>query len=267
MRAGQYGTVVRVERLTPSMVRVVLGGPGLDGFAMGDWTDGYVNAQFVPEGADYSVPFADEHVRSLPREQRPAARRYTVRAWDAGRRELTLDFVVHGDEGVAGRWAQSARPGDRLQLRGPSGGYAPDPAADWHLLVGDESALPAIAASLERVPGGAPARVLVEVDGPADELPLTSPGQLEVVWVHRGAGPDDRLLVGAVERLEKPSGRVAAFVHGEAVAVRALRTLLLSEWGVPREDLSLSPYWRRQYTDEQWREVKRDWLAEVEHDA
>ena len=262
-----YGTVLRVDVLTPSMVRVVLGGSGLDGFVVGDWTDSYVNAQFVPAGAAYAVPFDDDHVRTLPCDQRPAARRYTIRWWDAESRELALDFVVHGDEGVAGRWAQSARPDDRLQLRGPSGGYAPDPAADWHLLVGDESALPAIAASVERVPAGVPVHVVVEVDGPADELELVSPGALQVEWVHRGGVVDDELLLGAVQRLDRPAGRVHAFVHGEAVATRALRTLLLGEWKVPREDLSLSPYWRRTFTDERWREVKKDWLAEVEGDV
>lgn len=263
-----YGTVLRADRLTRSMVRVVLGGPGLDGFVMGDWTDGYVNCQFVPAGADYGVPFDDDHVRSLARELRPAARRFTVRRWDAARRELSLDFVVHGDEGVAGRWAQAAQPGERLQLRGPSGGYAPDLSADWHLLVGDESALPAIAASLERIPDGVPVRVLVEVDGAADELELASGGERQVVWLHRrGHDEVDGLLADAVGRLERPPGRVHAFVHGEAVSVRALRTLLLREWGVPPEDLSLSPYWRRDYTDERWREVKRDWLAQVEADV
>lgn len=263
-----YGTVLRVDRLTRSTVRVVLGGPGLDGFVMGDWTDGYVNCQFVPAGADYDVPFDDDHVRSLPRELRPAARRYTVRRWDGARRELTLDFVVHGDEGVAGRWAQTAQPGDRLQLRGPSGGYAPDLSADWHLLVGDESALPAIAAAVERIPDDVPVRVLVEVDGAADELELASAGERHVVWVHRRGQHDvDRLLADAVAGLVRPPGRVHAFVHGEAVSVRALRTLLLREWEVPPEDLSLSPYWRRSYTDERWREVKKAWLAEVANDA
>ena len=75
----------------------------------------------------------------------------TVRAWDDDQRELTIDFVVHGDRGYAGPWAQRAQPGDCLQFRGPSGAYAPDPDAAWHLMAGDESALPAIGASLEGV--------------------------------------------------------------------------------------------------------------------
>ena len=78
---------------------------------------------------------------------------------------LTLDFVVHGDPGVAGPWAAAAHPGDGLQLTGPGGAYAPDPAAAWHLMVGDAAVVPAIAASLERVPEGVPVHVILEVAG------------------------------------------------------------------------------------------------------
>ena len=142
-----YGEVVSSEQLTPDLVRVVLGGPGLDGFEPLVDSDQYVNCFFVPDGAPYGVPFGDDVVRDLPREQRPFPRRITVRAWDAVRREMTIDIVAHGDVGHAGRWALGAAPGDRLQVRGPGGGYVPHPDADSYLYVGDESALPAIAAS------------------------------------------------------------------------------------------------------------------------
>lgn len=114
-----------------------------------------------------------------------------------------------------------------------------------------------------------PARAVLEVPGSADEIALTCPGELQVTWVHRDAhsGTDDLLLVRAVRRLDRPAGRVHAFMHGEAVATRALRALLLGEWGVSREDLSCSPYWRRRYTDEGWREIKSAWLEQVEQDV
>jgi len=262
-----FGRVEQVESLGPHMVRVVLGGEGLAGFEPGSWTDAYVNAYFPPAGAPYRVPFDIAAVRSLPAAQRPASRRYSVRAWDGGRRLLTIDFVAH-DAGVAGPWAKSARPGDLLQFTGPSGAYRPDPDADWHLMVGDESALPAIAASLEHVPAGRPVHVLAEVDGPADELALTTPGELHLTWLHRGHHPSrDDLALRALDALERPRGRVHAFVHGEAVANRALRRHLLADWRIPREDLSVSPYWRRTFTDERWREVKRAWLTDVEQDV
>lgn len=263
-----FGRVERVEPLSPHMVRVVLGGAGLDDFTPGPWTDSYLTVYLPPPGAPYTVPFDADAVRTLPAQQRPASRRYTVRDWDPKRRELTIDFVVHGDAGVAGPWAAAARPGDLLQLKGPSGSYSPDPDADWHLMIGDASALPAIAASLARIPAGRPVHVLAEVGGPADELPLTSPGDLHLTWLHRDANPGaDDLAVHALDKLDRPPGRVQAFVHGEAVVNRELRRQLLVGWELPREALSVSPYWRRRFTDEGWRAVKSGWLREVEHDG
>ena len=151
-----------------------------------------------------------------------------------------------------------AQPGDLLALKGPGGGYAPDPAADAHLMVGDESALPAIAASLARVPAGVPVRVVALVDGADDELELRSPGALELTWRHR-SGDDPQVLARAVAAVPRPSGRLQAFVHGEAEEVKAVRTLLLGPWGVDRADLSASPYWRRGMDDEAWRAVKGAW--------
>src|SRR3954453_9970831 len=141
-----------VRRLTPHLIRVVVGGDDLDGFAAGAVTDPYVKVQTPPAGAPYAAPFDPEDVKArLPREQWPRTRPYTVQDWDQERKLLTIDFVHHGGTGVAGPWAAAARPGDGLQLSGPGGAYAPDPAADWHLMAGDESVLPAIAASLRRV--------------------------------------------------------------------------------------------------------------------
>ena len=262
-----YGEVVTTERLTPQLVRVVLGGPGLEGLAAPAATDAYVNAFFVPEGAPYSVPFADDAVRELPRDQRPYPRRYTVRDWDEAHQQLTLDFVVHGDVGLAGRWATHAQPGDRLQFRGPAGDWGPDPDADWYLLVGDESALPAIAATAEAVPAGKPVVAVVEVEDSDGEIALISPGDLKTVWLHRSEGQDGDLLLEAVRALPLPSGRACAFVHGEAVATRAVRAHLLGEGVVHRDDLSASPYWRRPMTDEEWRSIKAAWQREVEQDV
>lgn len=142
-----YGLVERVEWATPSLARVALGGDGLAGFKPSPYTDGYVNVAIPPAGAPYRAPFVLDELKGLPAEQRPYRRRYTVRRWDPGRRQLTLELVVHGDAGAGGGWAVSAEPGDALVFTGPAGAYRPDPDADWHLLVGDESALPAIAAS------------------------------------------------------------------------------------------------------------------------
>src|SRR3954471_9854425 len=108
-------TVAQTSWLTPTMVRIVVGGPDLEGFGIGSFTDHYVKCRFGDK-----------------------TRSYTVRAWDPERRLLTLDFVVHGDRGIAGPWAAAAQPGDALEIMGPGGAYSPDPGANWHLMVGDE---------------------------------------------------------------------------------------------------------------------------------
>ncbi|AIY19365.1 SIP domain-containing protein [Pimelobacter simplex] len=262
-----HGEVLATEQLSPHLVRVVLGGAGLAGFTSTGDADEYVNCFFRPDDAPYTVPFDEEAVRDLPRPQRPFPRRITVRRWDAERGELTLDIAAHGDVGYAGRWALGATPGDRLQLRGPAGGYRPHDDADHYLLVGDESALPAIAACAEAVPAGRPVVVVAEVEDAADEIPLSSPGALEVHWVHRaGRTGDDEvagLLADAVAALPRPSGTVSAFVHGEAAATRAVRRVLLGERIVDAERLSCSPYWRRGHDDESWRAIKAAWVRET----
>lgn len=259
-----YAEVVATTRLTPQLVRVVLGGDGLDGFQAPASADAYVNCFFLPDAAPYDVPFDVDAVRDLPREQRPYPRRITVRAWDAERRELTLDIAAHGEVGYAGRWALRAQPGDLLQFRGPADGYTPHPEADSYLFVGDESALPAIAVCAESVPDGKPVTVVAEVEDAAGEIELFSPGELHVRWVHRAghADPDD-LLADAVAALPRPDGLVSAFVHGEAAEVRAVRRVLLGGGIVDPDHLSCSPYWRRGHDDEQWRAIKGDWVRAV----
>ncbi|MGJ6980598.1 siderophore-interacting protein [Aestuariimicrobium soli] len=260
-----YAEVISSHQLTPDLWRVVLGGPGLDEFSPSEFADSYVNCFFVPEGAPYTVPFDTDETRDLPREQRPFPRRYTVRAWDPDTRQLTLDFVAHGEVGFAGRWARGARPGDLLQLRGPGGEYNPHADADAYLFVGDESALPAIAVACERVPAGRPVTVVVEVENAAGQIELASPGALTVVWVHReGADDPDSLLATAVAALPAPTGRVSAFVHGEAMETRLVRREVLANGRVDPDWLSCSPYWRRGLDDEQWRSIKKDFVRETQ---
>lgn len=261
------GPVRRTARLTPHMIRVVLGGEGLAEFGAGEFTDHYVKLLFRRPGVEYPEPFDMERIRAeLPREQWPSTRTYTVRAWDPAAAELTIDFVRHGDKGLAGPWAAAARPGEDIFFNGPGGAYAPSPEADWHLLAGDESALPAIAASLERVPRGAPVRVFAEVAGPEEEQDLPTPGDAEIVWLHRGGGQVGDLLAEAVQKLDFPDGEVHAFVHGEANFVKTLRRHLRVERDVPMDRLSNSGYWRRGRDEDGWQAGKRDWNLQVEQE-
>jgi NADPH-dependent ferric siderophore reductase len=243
------------------MIRVVVGGDDLAAFAAGEFTDHYVKLQLPPPGAPYSAPFDAETIKAeVPRELWPRTRTYSVRAWDPAARRLTIDFVHHGDTGVAGPWAASAAPGDLLQLSGPGGAYSPDPAAAWHLMVGDASVIPAIAASLTRIPAGVGVHVLIEVDAPEDEQPLQTAGDLHLQWLPVGS------TVDALHGLEFPDGAVHAFVHGEASTVREVRRHLLVDRGLPREALSVSGYWKRTRTEEGWREDKAEWNRQAEED-
>ncbi|MEU8361448.1 siderophore-interacting protein [Nonomuraea sp. NPDC048882] len=257
--------VRRTERLSPHLIRVVLGGDGLAGFTAGEFTDHYVKLLFPVPGVTYPEPFDLGAIREeLPREHWPVMRTYTVRGWDPLTRELTIDFVCHGDKGLAGPWAMRAAPGDVLRFLGPGGAYAPSAEADWHLLAGDESALPAIGVALERLPAGAPAKVFIEVENAAEEQELPSAGDTEIVWLHRSGGQVGRALVDAVRAAEFPVGTVHAFVHGEATFVKELRRYLRVERGVPLEQLSISGYWRLGRDEDGWQSSKGEWNRQVE---
>jgi NADPH-dependent ferric siderophore reductase len=248
--------VRRTERITPRMVRVVAGGAELAGFPDTPYTDRYVKIVFLRPDVSYPDPFDLELIRaSLPREQWPLTRTYTVRALDRAAGELTIDFVHHGDAGLAGPWAAGAVAGDRLRLLGPGGAYAPRPQADWHLLVGDESALPAIGAACERVPAGVPVVAVLEVADDTERQPLVGPGRLQAHWLYRTDSSTERVLT-RLRSLRLPTGRVHAFVHGEAGMVRAVRRYLLEERGVPRDALSVSGYWRLGRDEDGWRADK-----------
>ena len=259
-------TVIRTEFVAPAMRRIVFGGDGFDEFldrhlACGDgtFTDEYVKLVFLADGFDYPQPLDLTAVReTLPPEAWPVLRTYTVRWLDAEAKELAIDFVVHGDEGIAGPWAARAEPGDVMHVRGPSGAYTPDPAADWHLFVGDEAGLPAIAAALEALPTGARAVAFVEVGGADDEIALATVAELEMHWLHRGDAPagTTTLLDDAVRAWSWLPGRAQAFIHGESTLLKSVRPYVLNDRGVARADVSVSAYWRRGTTEEGFREWK-----------
>ncbi|MGH1490159.1 MAG: siderophore-interacting protein [Acidimicrobiales bacterium] len=263
-----YAEVKNVERLTPSMMRVVLSGGDLDQFEASAATDSYINARFLPVDSPVSVPFEPEDLEGVDPDHRPRPRRFTVRRWEPESQTLTIDFVAHGDEGYAGTWAKRAKPGDRLQFTGPNGSFQPSDTVDWHLFVGDESAIPAIAATLESLPAGSAAMVFAVVDSPDHELELQSAADITLTWLYRDSSTDpETLLPQAVAAATFLEGTFDVFVHGEAGEVRAVRKHLVADRGVDPDTKSISAYWRRTYTDEAWREVKREWIAEQAADV
>ncbi len=258
-----YGEVHHIERLSPDLLRVVLTGGTLDRFEMIDATDAYINARFPPAGSPVRIPFSQEDLAEVPDEFRPRPRRFTIRDWEPEQQMLSIDFVAHGDAGYAGSWAQRAKPGDRLQFDGPGGSYRPSPAVDWHLLVGDESAIGAIGASLESLTSDAGAVAFIVVERPGCEIELPSAGSVTVEWLYREeASAGEGWVADAVAASEFPPGTFDVFVHGEAGEVGAVRRHLAQDRGVDLSDASISPYWRRRHTDEDWRRVKRQWMAE-----
>ena len=267
--------VVRSEQLTPHMIRVVLGG-GFGTFTPSEYTDSYVKIVLPRSGTDVSAlptPLTLDSFKELPDEYQPVVRTYTVRHVDQGRREISIDFVVHGEHGVAGPWASSVAPGDPAYLMGPSGAYSPDPAADWHLLAGDEAGLPAISAALEALPPDAVGKAFVEVSGPDDELALVAPEGIEIRWIYRGCradlvgeeqAGDHAPLIAAVKESPWLPGQVQVFIHGEAQAVmHNLRPYIRKEHGVYAKWASISGYWRRGRTEETFRQWKAE-LAKAE---
>ncbi|KAA1400472.1 siderophore-interacting protein [Aeromicrobium ginsengisoli] len=247
------------------MRRVVFGGDGFAEFQSrhlalsGSFTDEYVKLVFLAEGYTYPEPLDLDVVReTMPHEAWPVLRTYTIRWIDPEAQELAIDFVVHGDEGVAGPWAAHAEPGDLMHLRGPNGAYAPDASADWHLFVGDEAGLPAICAGLEALPAGARAVAFIEVEGPGDEIAIATVAELEIHWLHRGDAPagTTTLLDDAVRAWDWWPGRAQAFIHGESALLKSVRPYVLNDRAVARADVSVSAYWRRGTTEEGFREWK-----------
>jgi NADPH-dependent ferric siderophore reductase len=264
-RTANVGVVTRVEQLTPNMIRVAIGGEGLTRLTIGEYTDHYVKILFTRPGVDYPEPFDLGVVReTMPGDTWPDVRTYTIRRWLPEVPEFWVDFVVHGDEGVAGPWARNAKPGDTVRFMGPGGGYAPNPTADWHLLAGDESALPAIAAALAGMPAGALVKAFVEVANDDEVQKLETSADAEITWLPRDGRPVGDALVESVRALEFPSGAVHAFVHGEATFVKELRRHLRLDRGLPLQQLSISGYWRRGMNEDGWQSGKREWNQQIE---
>ncbi|MGZ4450598.1 MAG: siderophore-interacting protein [Nocardioides sp.] len=235
------------QQLTPGMVRLRFEAADREvfaaAFADSAFTDRYVKLVF-PQTDGSTI-----------------LRTYTALDPDVSAGTLTIDFVVHGAEGIAGPWAADAEEGERITVRGPGGAYAPDPSADWHLFAADEAGLPAVRAALAQLPAEAAGHAVVHVPAEEHIQELDGPAGVQVTWV---VSTEPDALPEAVREISWPAGRVHAFVHGEAQAVmHGIRPYLLKERGLPRADVSISGYWRRGRTEEGFRAWKQE-LARTE---
>lgn len=252
VRRVRYDTKLRllqvraVERITPKMMRITLGGDDLAGFVSASHDD-HVKLFFPPAGQEKPVlPTLGPNGPVFPDgAPRPVARDYTPRRYDAAANTLAIDFVLHGD-GPATSWAAQAAPGQYLGVGGPRGSFIVPNGFDWYLLAGDETALPAIGRRLEELPNGTHALVVIEVADAGEEQRFDTRTRLEARWLHRDGGEGDAsLLTKAVADLNLPPGDGYAWVAAEASAAKALRRHLVEERGLRRDRVRASAYWRR----------------------
>jgi NADPH-dependent ferric siderophore reductase len=235
--------VLRVTDLTPRMRRVTLHGPELTGFiSLG--TDDHVKLLFAttPEEQAALEDFTPGGNSEGPR---PAMRDYTPRRYDPVSGELDIDFVLHGD-GPAATWAEQVQPGQSLYIAGPRGSMIVPDMFDSYLLIGDETALPAISRRLESLPAGRRALVVVEIQDDAERQTLESAAHIEVVWVVRG----QQDLVQVVAGLQLPAGELYAWVATESALSRRIRRVLLDDLGVNEAAMKAAGYWRLDGSDE-----------------
>ncbi|MDQ0041063.1 siderophore-interacting protein [Variovorax boronicumulans] len=239
-------TVKTVQRVTPHLIRIVLTGDDLAGFTSLGFDD---HAKiFFPDATTgkLTLPTAGPDGPVWPGSGRPTMRDYTPRRHDAKANTLEIDFALH-DAGPATQWAENAKPGDTLGVGGPRGSFIVPTEFDWHLLIGDDTALPAIARRLAELPAGSRVVVLAEVDSEADEIAFETEAELTLQWVHRrGAEAGvSTVLVDALKAAKLPAGDFHAWVGCESGIAKALRAHLVSERGANPKWTRASGYWRR----------------------
>ncbi|MEP7185192.1 MAG: siderophore-interacting protein [Rhodanobacter sp.] len=237
--------VQHVSRLTPHMQRVVLGGPELQGFVSAS-PDDHVKL-FFPNGVGDIVrpEVGPTGPVWLPHIDYSPMRDYTPRHHDAQRQELTIDFVLHGD-GPAAAWAAKAIPGQRIGVGGPRGSVLIAEDFDHYVLVGDETALPAIGRWLEQMPAHAGVTVLAEIPEAADRQIFTSAAQVDVTWLERDnrLASDSNLLEDALQRLSPPDGDTFYWIATESRHARAMRIWLSEQREIPKDWIKAKGYWK-----------------------
>ncbi|WP_064118954.1 siderophore-interacting protein [Pseudomonas fluorescens] len=237
--------VLRVVDLTPRMRRITLGGPQLAGFiSLG--TDDHVKLLF-PQNAEQTAALETMVLGGKNDGPTPEMRDYTPRRYDLDALELDIDFVLHGD-GPASTWAEQAAPGQFLHIGGPRGSMIVPDIFDSYLLIGDETALPAIARRLEGLAANRKALVVIEVENGAEQQVLESAAQVNVIWVLREGGKDN--LLTTVKQLQVPKGNLYAWVATETKVSRQIRRVLIDEHGLDEQLIKAVGYWRAEGSEE-----------------
>lgn len=239
--------VLRSERLTPNMQRIIVGGPELAGFDSRS-PDDHVKLFFPNAEGMFVLPELTEQGPRYPEGKPPSpARDYTPRHHDAAAGELTLDFVLHGD-GPATRWAAAARAGDELVVAGPRGSHVVADDFDAYVLFGDETALPAIARRLAELPAQARAEVFIEIPEAGDRQPLHGAAQVNVRWFERNGfdAAGSTLLEDVLVDFEPPEGDAFYWIAAESRRARLMRKFIEEHLQVPKEWIRATGYWKAQ---------------------
>lgn len=226
-------TVIQTVRITPHLTSITLSGD-LSGFQSPGFDD-HIKLFFAdPVTGILSLPDGNTDA------PKPIMRDYTPRRFDIASGTLDIEFAIH-QAGPATQWAMTAEPGDTIHIGGPRGSTLIPLAFDAYLLVGDDTALPAIARRLEEIPAGAKVVVVAEVDSADDRLDFVTQADASIHWVYRQTDS----LNAALTRLHLPQGDMHAWVACEATAARLIRAQLIDDHGVDPHYVKASGYWRR----------------------
>ncbi|CAD6516010.1 siderophore-interacting protein [Paraburkholderia metrosideri] len=238
--------VKQVRALTPHLIRVTFTGDDLHDFVSASFDD-HIKVFFPEPGTDKpALPEAGPNGPIFAEGQRPTARDFTPRRYDREARELDIEFAMH-EAGPAASWAAQAKVGQYLGVGGPRGSFVVPTGFDWHLLIGDDTALPAIARRLEEMPAGKRVAVVIEVADPSAQIEFSTQAELHLVWCYRsGAGPRGEALLRAVRDTYLPKdGEGYVWAAGESATIRAVRQHLCTERGVEKSRIRASSYWKQ----------------------
>jgi NADPH-dependent ferric siderophore reductase len=243
--------VVRSERISPNIVRVTVGGEQLAPMPHHGFDQWF--RLFLPreEGeTSFNLPNRADLVGYLkflrmPEATRPHLRNYTVREFRPEQLELDIDFVVHGDEGIATRWATRTQPGDTVALLDQGQGFDHDPTAEHQLLVADETGLPAVLGILRDLPRDARGTAFIEIPHADDAQQTAAPDGFEVRWLVRDEGVRPGIpALEAVKGWTPPTTSLRAYIVGEQALPTGARRWLVNELGVPKKAIQFVGYWR-----------------------
>ncbi|GIC75741.1 siderophore-interacting protein [Moritella sp. F3] len=254
---GRIVTVIDSQQITPNMQRISFQADDLSDFPT-DAEGGYIKLLFTEQG--------ETDISTLPADTRPKMRTYTIRHLRHSLDQFDVDFVRHGHGvneqtisehgGFAAAWSQSARIGDSISIAGPGEIKPINLHVNWYFLVADMTALPALAAQLNKLPATAEGYAVIEINHTDDKQTLIKPDGIEVVWVL--ANSTETELASQVQALAWLSGDVSVWCACEFSTMRALRQYFRNEKAVDKDNLYISSYWKAGCTEDGHKIAKRN---------